>query len=185
MANFNAKCRKISEEDLERIMNWRMQPDITKYMNTDPKLTLEGQKKWFEGIQKKDDVFFWILEVEDEPVGVVDFVDWDKHNGIIHTGVYIAVKEKRSMILTVNLQLSMYQFAFETLGVNKVSMEILGNNLPVVNLNERLGAVREGVLRQAVKKGEEYLDLYLLSVLKEEWPDVKNKTKYSYIDFEI
>ena len=39
--------REIREEDLELIMQWRMDPDITRYMNTDPKLTPEGQRKWF------------------------------------------------------------------------------------------------------------------------------------------
>ena len=39
--------RKVTEGDLEQIMRWRMDPEITRYMNTDPKLTLEGQKKWF------------------------------------------------------------------------------------------------------------------------------------------
>ena len=36
--------RKINEEDLEQIMRWRMDPEITRYMNTDPKLTLEGRR---------------------------------------------------------------------------------------------------------------------------------------------
>lgn len=185
MEQINARCRKVKEADLEQIMIWRMMPEITKYMNTDPKLTLEGQRKWFEKISSKDDEFYWIIEVEEEPVGLLSFVDWDKHNSIIHTGVYIAVKEKRSIVLTVNLQLSMYEFAFEKLGVNKVSMEILSNNRNIINLNERLGATREGILRQAIKKDETYYDLYLLSVLKEEWPHVKNKTKYNSIEFEM
>ena len=45
MDKINAYCRKIQEKDLEKLMQWRMRPDITKYMNTDPKLTIEGQKK--------------------------------------------------------------------------------------------------------------------------------------------
>ena len=32
--------RKVTEGDLEQIMRWRMDPEITRYMNTDPKLTL-------------------------------------------------------------------------------------------------------------------------------------------------
>ena len=43
--------RKVTEGDLEQIMRWRMDPEITRYMNTDPKLTLEGQKKWFAKMQ--------------------------------------------------------------------------------------------------------------------------------------
>ena len=55
----------------------------------------------------------------------------------------------------------------------------------VIKFNERLGAKREGILRQAIKKGNEYYDLYLLSVLKEEWPYVKEKTKYDKIVFPL
>lgn len=30
--------RKVTEGDLEQIMRWRMDPEITRYMNTDPSL---------------------------------------------------------------------------------------------------------------------------------------------------
>jgi len=50
----NAICRQIKEEDLEMIMNWRMMPEITRYMNSDPVLTLEGQKKWFKKIRESE-----------------------------------------------------------------------------------------------------------------------------------
>lgn len=181
----NIVCRKIRESDLEQIMIWRMMPEITMYMNTNPNLTLEKQKKWYDEISKQKDVLYWILEVEGEPVGVVNFSNWDKTNNIIHTGVYIAVKERRSIKLTVDLQLSMYAFAFEILKVNKVSMEILSNNMAMVKLNERLGAVREGVLREAICKAGKYYDLYLLSVLCKEWDVLKKKTKFDKIEFEV
>ena len=38
--------REIQENDLEQIMEWRMRPDITRFMNTDPVLTLEKQREW-------------------------------------------------------------------------------------------------------------------------------------------
>ena len=53
--------RKIRESDLETIMNWRMDPEITRYMNTDPRLTLEGQKKWFAAVQDNPDVYYLSL----------------------------------------------------------------------------------------------------------------------------
>ena len=45
-----SRFRKVREEDLKIIMHWRMSPDITKYMCSDPVLTIEGQKRWFEKI---------------------------------------------------------------------------------------------------------------------------------------
>ncbi len=40
----NVQLKRLTENELELLMNWRMQPDITKMMLTDPVLTLEGQK---------------------------------------------------------------------------------------------------------------------------------------------
>lgn len=73
----NAFCRQIKEEDLEMIMNWRMLPEITRYMNTDPELTIEGQRKWFEKIKKSEKEFYWILEVDGVPAGVVSLSGYD------------------------------------------------------------------------------------------------------------
>ena len=39
--------RPIREEELQMVMEWRMRPDITKFMYTDPQLTLETQKYGF------------------------------------------------------------------------------------------------------------------------------------------
>lgn len=44
--------RKIKENDLENIIEWRMMPQVTKYMYTDPILTLEEQKIWLAKIEK-------------------------------------------------------------------------------------------------------------------------------------
>ena len=56
--------RKIRETDLEKIMRWRMDPEITRYMNTDPRLTLDGQKKWFAAVRENPDVRYWMILVD-------------------------------------------------------------------------------------------------------------------------
>ena len=187
-----ARCRKIREDDLEMVMNWRMLQEVTKYMLTDPVLTIEGQRKWFEKIKEQynkpiyeRESFHWILEVDEVPVGVVSMIGWDKNNSIIHTGEYLAVKEKSSIKFIIDLHYSMNEFAFDTLGVNKIAFEIMSNNKGVMRLNKRFGAHEDGVMRQEVFKYGEYLDLHLFSILKNEWNELKNKTKYDKIEFEI
>lgn len=72
MEKINAKCRKVQESDLERIMHCRMLPEITKYMKTNPVLTMEDQRIWFAKIRDEEKLsleegrkgFYWILEVD-------------------------------------------------------------------------------------------------------------------------
>lgn len=179
----NAFCRQIQEDDLEMIMNWRMLPEITKYMNTDPKLTLEGQKQWFEKIGKSDKDYYWILEVDGVAAGVVSLVGYDLNQ--IHTGVYIAVKEKRSLKLTLYLQWNLYRYAFEYMGVHKVCEEVFLENKEVNRILDMCGSKREGVLRECVCKNGKFYDVVARGILRSEWEEIKTKRTFDIIPFEI
>lgn len=179
----NARCRNIKEDDLEMIMNWRMMPEITKYMNSDPKLTIEGQKNWFKKISASETDRYWILEVDGVPSGVVSLVDYDGHK--VHTGVYIAVKEKRSLKLTMYLQWNLYRYAFEYMGVSKVCEEVFEENKAVNRILDMCGSKREGVLRNHIYKNGEYYNVVFRGILKDEWENVQTKHNYDIISFEL
>ncbi len=179
----NARCRLIKPDDLEMIMDWRMRPEITRYMNTDPKLTIEGQKKWLQKIQQSETEWSWILEVEGVPAGVVSLGNYDGNK--VYTGVYIAVKEKRSLKLTLYLQWNLYRYAFEYLHVNKVCEEIFSENKAVNRMMDMCGSKREGVLRSHICKNGQYYDMVVRGILKEEWDSMKDNLKYDKIVFEL
>lgn len=177
-------CRRCREKDIEMLREWRMRPEITRFMNTEPKLTIEDQKRWFAKVSKEEDSFYWILEVDGIPVGMVSLVKWDKTNKIIHTGIYIAVKEKRSMSLLIDLTVNLNVFAFEKLKVNKVAKEFLDINQDYIHFYERFGFKKEGVLRAAIYKNGKYHDLHLLGMLKDEWESLPDMGDYQTILFE-
>ena len=59
--------RPIREEELQMVMEWRMRPDITKFMYTDPQLTLETQKIWFYSLKERNDILTFMIEVDKVP----------------------------------------------------------------------------------------------------------------------
>ena len=178
----NAVCRRIRTDDLEMIMNWRMMPEITKFMNTDPVLTLEGQKKWFSKIKESKTDFYWILEVDGVPCGVVSLVNYDGRQ--VHTGIYIAVKEKRSLKLILYVQWNLYRYAFDQMKAHKVCEEVFLENKAVNRILDMCGSKKEGVLRDHVWKNGVYYDVVVRGILKEEWEAQKEKIRYDRIEFE-
>ena len=78
--------RDIGTEDLEDIIRWRMDKDITKYMNTNPKLTLDVQKKWLAEIQGNTDVRYWLIEVDKMGAGVINLTGLNRPDGEIGWG---------------------------------------------------------------------------------------------------
>jgi len=60
-------------------------------------------------------------------------------------------------------------FAFGTVGVHRLEARVLLQNGRANGALRKLGAVQEGVLRESIRRGGEYLDQVLWSVLKEDW----------------
>ena len=192
MEIINARCRKIKENDLKMIMDWRMLPEITKYLNTNPHLTMEGQYSWFQKIKAEEEksiengrkAFYWILEVDETPTGFESLVNTDNTAKKIETGVYIAVKEKRSMRLAIDIQWNLYDYAFEVLNMHKVCEEVFEANSAVNRILDMCGSKREGVLRDHVCKEGQYYNVVVRGILKEEWMQKKKGLNYNIIEFE-
>jgi len=63
-------------------------------------------------------------------------------------------------------------FAFGTVGVHRLEARVALQNGRANGALRKLGAVQEGVLRQSVRRGGEYVDQVLWSLLKEDWGDL-------------
>lgn len=192
MEIINVKCRKIKEEDLRMIMDWRMMPEITQYLSSNPKLTMEDQHKWFENIKKDEEngltderkSYYWVLEVDGVPSGLVSLVNADYRTNKIETGAYVAVKEKRSIRLAVDIQWNLYAYAFDVLKMHKVCEEVFEDNKAVNRILDMCGSKREGILRDHVYKEEKFYNVVVRGMLKDEWDSIKQNLSYNKFEFE-
>lgn len=175
--------RPIQENDLEMVMNWRMLPEITEYMYTDPVLTLEGQKNWFEKLSEDSTNKVFIIVVDDVPAGVLNVCDIDYVNKRCSWGYYIAVKEKRSLYLAMALEWNLYDFVFETLGLHKLEGEIFSFNKAVLRIHQMCGSEIEGVRKEHIYKNGKFYDITVTGILKEHWLDIRDKRDYEKIEF--
>jgi RimJ/RimL family protein N-acetyltransferase len=62
-------------------------------------------------------------------------------------------------------------FAFSSIGAHRLEARVLLQNGRAHGALRKIGAVQEGVLRHSVRRGGEYLDQVLWSVLKDDWTD--------------
>ena len=175
-------CRHLRDTDLELTMNWRMQPDITRYMNSDPKLTLRSQKDWFHSIKNKKPFFYWIISAAGQDVGVVQIVDYSEK--ACEWGYYVAVKSARSLWLAISLELSLYDFLFSNTEVDRIYAKTFSENASVVRLHELCGCETETVFKDHVQKNGQSYDVTVQFMSREKWMSVKDKMEYQPVDFE-
>lgn len=62
-------------------------------------------------------------------------------------------------------------FAFSTVGARRLEARVLLQNGRGNGALKKLGAVQEGILRRSVRRGGQYLDQVLWSILKDDWGD--------------
>ncbi len=68
----------------------------------------------------------------------------------------------------------MLQFAFETLNLNRVELKTAGTNLKSQRAMEKIGAVREGVLRKhSINDIGAIRDTVYYSFINDDWPQIK------------
>ena len=62
-------------------------------------------------------------------------------------------------------------FAFRHVGVHRLEARVLLRNGRANGALDKLGAVREGILRRSARGGDGYFDQVLWSILKEDWTE--------------
>ena len=64
-------------------------------------------------------------------------------------------------------------FAFEELKLHRLELDVYSFNPRAERVYQKAGFRREGVLRDAVLDGQQYVDDILMSILEEEWRQLK------------
>lgn len=170
------RLRRITRADLEMVRRWRMLPEITRYMYTSPEITAAEQAAWFERIDASSTDLVWIIELVDGgvPVGLLSLSDIDLVHRRACWAYYIAESEARGKGLARTLELNIYRYVFETLGLNRLWCEVLSFNDKVVAMHEKFGSKVEGILRQHIFKDGQSHDVVRMAVLAEDWPSIRD-----------
>lgn len=180
------RLRRIREADLECVRQWRMLPEITRFMYTDPEITPEQQRAWFAGIAASARDCVWIIELVDGdiPVGLLSLSEIDRVHRRCAWAYYLADPRARGKGLAKVLELNVYAHVFETLGLNRLWCEVLGSNERVVQIHERFGSRVEGILREHVLKHGEAHDVVRMAMLARDWPAIREKFSFQTIEIE-
>lgn len=118
--------------------------------------------------------FAMILAGTGEPAGVSGYLEIrPEHRGLEVGRTWIG-KANQGTRINPESKLLLLRHAFETLGVLRVQLKTDLLNLQSQRAIEKLGAVREGVLRRyQIRSNGVIRDTVVYSILAEEWPEIR------------
>jgi len=170
------RFKKLREEHLEQVLDWRTQEDVTRFMNTDIEKNLEKQQDWFTKVSVSSTDKYWVIEMKNQPVGLIYLSDIDPVNRRTSWGFYIGEEDYRLYGGIVPLYL--YNFVFLKLGFHKITAEVMSGNENVIMLNKMHGCREVGTFKEHIFKKGVFHDLVVMELLKDEWLTFTKYQKY-------
>jgi RimJ/RimL family protein N-acetyltransferase len=157
-----------------------MQPNTQTYFTQVHIETVEDTRQYILKMLRErysaDRYPFMILNSYSEIIGATAFLDIrTNHKGCEIGATWIDINYRRSRVSTASKYLLM-ELAFETWEAERVQFRVFSKNEVSIKSITSIGAVFEGYMRNAfrLKKGERD-DMALFSIVKSEWPMIKEK----------
>ena len=135
-----------------------------------PLTKLEAKAKIDNWVESKENRIFTICENKTNiPIGVTGLfrIDLISRASVFYIAIYNPDfwskgygKEATKLIL---------HFSFNTLNLNRVQLHVAKNNVKGVKAYQNAGFKVEGTLREAMYHNNEYVDFYVMAILRKEY----------------
>ena len=178
----NIFLNKLNENDLELLRKWRMKENVTKYMLTDPKITMEQQVEWYNAISNDTSRIDLTINVDKTVVGHYYITNIDNNSKSCQVGFYIGDDKYRGKGIYTSVQIAMNDFIFNVLSLDQIFIYTFDDN-PNCNKYSSLGFKEDKTKRYIYIKydKEHYVNCY--SLKKDEYYNIidnKNVVKINY-----
>lgn len=155
----------------------KSEPDVFRYTLEWPRdWSAEAFDDWVRYCLQIPASLLWTIFVNEtgEAAGMTGYLDIrPQHRGLEIGRTWIARSYQGTRVNPESKYL-LLRHAFEDLGAVRVQFKTDLNNLHSQRAIEKLGAVREGVLRRyQIRSNGTVRDSVMYSILAEEWPEVK------------
>ena len=112
--------RKVVEEDRARLLAWRNAPAVAPYMYADHLITHAEHDRWFDGMAGDGARAFWVIELDGEPVGLVNLYAIDRAHRRSAWAYYLAEPSTRGKGVGAYVELCVLDHVFGPMALNKL-----------------------------------------------------------------
>ena len=164
--------RESTFDDCRYFAEWETKPAVTEFFTINAGRDYEEVVREFLGREGDEtQVQFTVcLKADDRPVGRIYISRIDEHyDSLDITRIYIADPAMRGKGLGEEALRLALAYAFEDRGCERVTLDYFTGNRIASTLYQKVGFQNEGNMRHGGKKNGEYVDLHLMSMLRNEY----------------
>lgn len=170
----------LAREHIPALARAGRDPEIWQFLHIGPGRTLEEMTALVEhhlDAQEAGLVLPFTIQVlpDDRAAGVVRYLEIDRENRSVEIGTWLDPAFWRTPVNT-EVKLLTMRYAFEEESVHRYQLKTDVRNVRSQRAIERLGAQREGVVREHLLRPDgQYRSSIYYSILAAEWPAVRGR----------
>ena len=170
--------------DIPNFVRWLSDGVTTSFLSMRAPMSVAMEEKWFDDMlthEGKDTYHFVICMLEDSrPIGTMGLFAIDYVNGNAGIGISIGEKELWGQGLGTDGMNAVIDFGFGMLRLERLWLEVYDFNKRARRSYDKCGFVLEGVERHGVYKQGRFIDVELMSMLRDEWAAQTRKKSWDY-----
>jgi len=152
--------KPLSIEHLSReYISWLNDPEVTKYLETGGNYTMDMLKDYLIEIEQKE-ILFWGIHIKESliHIGNIKIDPINLRHNVAEYGIMMGRKSEWGKGYAKEASQTIIDYCFKKLGIRKISLGVVANNLTAYNLYKKLGFETEGILKKDGIYGGTYCD---------------------------
>lgn len=175
------RLRAVERDDIPRYVEWLNDPEVIAGLLINVPMSISDETRWFESLANR--------LPETRPLAIdmkttdghwrhiggtgFDHIEWVNSNA--EFGIFIGEKLLWNQGYGTEVTRLMLNYGFGMLNLNRIFLHVYETNPRAIRAYEKVGFVKEGVLRQALYRNGSYINVWLMSVLRSEWKPIEEK----------
>ena len=181
------RFRGVERDDLPSFVKWLNDPEVMQGILIHHPYSQAEEENWFEGMIKHpvdehvmgievrindnqiDEKFEQRGDSQWKLIGSLGFTNIDWRNRCSEFGIMIGDKTYWNQGYGTEAVRLLVKYGFNTLNLNRIFLHVFENNPRAIRAYEKAGFIHEGRERQAEFKEGRYIDVLLMSILRDEF----------------
>ncbi|PDY26579.1 GNAT family N-acetyltransferase [Bacillus thuringiensis] len=165
------KLKTFKKSDFKQLINWINSEEFLIQWSGNAFTFPLDEQQLEKYIESANTLAFKVVDEEtSDVIGHISLGQIDNINKSARIGkVLVGNTKMRGRSIGKNMMKAVLHIAFDELKLHRVTLGVYDFNISAISCYEKIGFVKEGLLRESKRVGETYWNLWEMSMLEYEW----------------
>ncbi|WP_141552415.1 GNAT family N-acetyltransferase [Bacillus cereus] len=165
------KLESFKKSDFKQLINWINSEEFLIQWSGNAFTFPLDEQQLEKYIESANTLAFKVVDEEtSDVIGHISFGQIDNINKSARIGkVLVGNTKMRGRSIGKHMMKAVLHIAFDELKLHRVTLGVYDFNTSAISCYEKIGFVKEGLLRESKRVGETYWNLWEMSMLEYEW----------------